>query len=85
MSGWGVETMDGGVLRRAGARGGPALWFYYWSPANTPAATQEYLRRHALRSRSFRGGHWPMVDDPDGTAHDIASFFEPLTAAHLPA
>jgi pimeloyl-ACP methyl ester carboxylesterase len=59
--------------------------FYYWSPENTPTATQEYLRRHALCSRSFRGGHWPMVDDPDGTAHEIASFFEPLMAPHRPA
>jgi hypothetical protein len=40
------------------------------------------LRRYALCSRSFRRGHWPMVDDPDGTAHEIASFFEPLTAGH---
>jgi pimeloyl-ACP methyl ester carboxylesterase len=58
----------------------PAL--YYWSAANTPPATQEYLRRHALLSRSFRGGHWPMVEDPAGTAHEIASFFEPLAARH---
>ena len=26
MSDWRVENMNGGVLRRAGARGGPALW-----------------------------------------------------------
>ena len=58
---------------------------YYWSSANTPAATQEYVQRHALCSRSFRGGHWPMVEDPDGTAHEIASFFEPLMGAQRSA
>lgn len=58
----------------------PIPTLYYWSPENTPAATQEYVRRHALCSRSFHGGHWPMVEDPDATAHAIASFFEPLIA-----
>jgi pimeloyl-ACP methyl ester carboxylesterase len=140
MSGWGVETVEGGVVRRAGAQGARvrtlaedpafgsarALWryhanvtlaepealldlgrsaraasagdglgteyraltipnLYHWSPDDTPVATQEYVRRHALCSRSFRGGHWPMVEDPDGTAHEIASFFEPLMARHRPA
>jgi pimeloyl-ACP methyl ester carboxylesterase len=55
---------------------------YYWSPENTPPATQAYVRRHALRSTSFRGGHWPMVEESDATAREIASFFEPLLARH---
>ncbi len=62
----------------------PIPSLYYWSTANTPVATQEYVRRHALCSRSFRGGHWPMIEDPDATAQAIASFFEPLMARHRP-
>ena len=53
---------------------------YYWSPANTPVATREYIHRHALCNRSFGGGHWPMIEDPDTTTQQIASFFEPLVA-----
>jgi hypothetical protein len=51
MSDWGVEAIEGGVLRC---------------------------------SRSFRGGHWPMFEDPDNTAREAASFFEPLLARHRP-
>ena len=53
---------------------------YYWSHANTPVATREYIHRHALCNRSFNAGHWPMIEDPEATAQQIASFFEPLVA-----
>ena len=29
LSGWGVETVEGGVVRSAGADGAPALWFVH--------------------------------------------------------
>lgn len=53
---------------------------YYWSPDNTPLATQNYLRKHGIPSVAFSGGHWPMVERPQHTAEQIASFFEPLFA-----
>jgi hypothetical protein len=51
---------------------------------STPVATQEYARSHALCSRSFHGGRWPMVDDPDATPQEIASFLEPLMGRRRP-
>jgi pimeloyl-ACP methyl ester carboxylesterase len=60
------------------ALGVPSL--YYWSPDNTPPETQAYIHDHALRHVVFRGGHWPMIDQPEATAGRIRAFFEPLFA-----
>lgn len=51
---------------------------YYWSAENTPVATQAYLREHQIRNVAFSGGHWPMIDNPQQAAAEIASFFEPV-------
>lgn len=56
----------------------PIPSLYYWSPGNTPAPTQDYLRRQGLRNVAFSGGHWPMVEQPQKTADQITAFFEPL-------
>jgi pimeloyl-ACP methyl ester carboxylesterase len=58
----------------------PVPSLYYWSPRNTPAATQAYVRKHGVRHAAFEGGHWPMMEQPDETARQIARFFEPLFA-----
>ncbi len=51
---------------------------YYWSRESTPPETQEYIRRHTLHNVEFAGGHWPMVEQPQETASQIAAFFQPL-------
>jgi pimeloyl-ACP methyl ester carboxylesterase len=47
---------------------------YYWSPHNTPSATQEYVRRHRISNESFSGGHWPMIESPARIAESIRMF-----------
>jgi pimeloyl-ACP methyl ester carboxylesterase len=54
---------------------------YYWSKANTPPETREYILKHALRNCEFSGGHWPMVEQPEETARQIAAFFRPMFLA----
>jgi pimeloyl-ACP methyl ester carboxylesterase len=66
----------GAEYRRLGV---PSL--YYWSPRNTPEPTQEYVRKHSLRNVTFAGGHWPMQDQPEAVAREIAGFFGPLAAS----
>ena len=51
---------------------------YYWSRESTPPETQEYIRRHTLHNVEFTGGHWPMVEQPQETASQIAAFFQPF-------
>jgi pimeloyl-ACP methyl ester carboxylesterase len=68
---------------RAGALGAeyralPVPSLYYWSPQNTPSPTQAYLREHGVRNAAFEGGHWPMIEQPEETARQIAGFFQPL-------
>jgi pimeloyl-ACP methyl ester carboxylesterase len=48
--------------------------WYYWSPANTPVATQQYVRRHRLANESFSGGHWPTIENPSRVAESIRRF-----------
>jgi pimeloyl-ACP methyl ester carboxylesterase len=55
---------------------------YYWSRESTPRETQEYIREHALHRVVFAGGHWPMVEQPQETASQIAAFFQPLFLAY---
>jgi pimeloyl-ACP methyl ester carboxylesterase len=59
----------------------PAPTLYYWSPENTSRETRTYLRKHRLPDVVFTGGHWPMVEQPEETARQIAAFFEPLLLA----
>jgi pimeloyl-ACP methyl ester carboxylesterase len=60
----------------------PMPGLYYWSRDNTPPRTVEYVRRHSLRNVEFRGGHWPMIEQPEEMASVIAAFFRPIFTAH---
>jgi pimeloyl-ACP methyl ester carboxylesterase len=51
---------------------------YLWSPENTPAETQAFIRDCGLRNQVIRTGHWPMIEQPDATARHISDFFGPL-------
>ena len=35
-----------------------------------------------MHNVEFAGGHWPMVEQPQETAGQIAAFFQPLVLAH---
>jgi pimeloyl-ACP methyl ester carboxylesterase len=35
-----------------------------------------------LRNVVFAAGHWPMVEQPQETAEEIAAFFRPLFRAY---
>jgi pimeloyl-ACP methyl ester carboxylesterase len=49
---------------------------YYWSADNTPAETQAFIRRQGLEAAAFKGGHWPMVEQPEATARRLLQFFD---------
>jgi pimeloyl-ACP methyl ester carboxylesterase len=50
---------------------------YYWSPANTAAATRHWIAESAIDQYQFaNAGHWPSIDQPSETARAIASFFD---------
>jgi pimeloyl-ACP methyl ester carboxylesterase len=51
---------------------------YLWSLESAPAETQAFIRDHRLRNQVIATGHWPMIEQPDATAHHIRAFFEPL-------
>jgi len=55
---------------------------YYWSRDNTPRETQEYIHEHRLDRIVSAGGHWPMIEQPQETASQIAAFFRPLFLAY---
>lgn len=59
----------------------PIPSLYYWSRQNTPPETHEYIRRHELRNVEFAGGHWPMIEQAQEMANEIAAFFQPLFLA----
>jgi len=61
----------------------PVPSLYYWSRANTPPQTQEYIQTYGLRNVEFTGGHWPMIEQPQATANAIAAFFQPRALATL--
>ncbi len=77
-----AASRNDGLGEEYQALGIPRL--YYWSPDNTPRETQAYILDHALRHAVFRGGHWPMLDQPEATARQIRTFFEPLFAGPAP-
>jgi thioesterase domain-containing protein len=54
---------------------------YYWSPDNTPTETQTFIEERRLAALTFRGGHWPMVEQPDATARRLHQFFESVLAS----
>jgi pimeloyl-ACP methyl ester carboxylesterase len=50
---------------------------YYWSPNNTPLATQRWLNEHQPPQRQFgNASHWPTIDQPEYTARAISDFFD---------
>jgi pimeloyl-ACP methyl ester carboxylesterase len=54
---------------------------YYWSPENTPIETRTFIDEHRLEALTFKGGHWPMVEQPAATARRLHQFFESVLAS----
>jgi hypothetical protein len=49
---------------------------YYWSPANTAETTKHWIAKSDLDQHQFaNASHWPTIDQPNETAHAIASFY----------
>lgn len=52
---------------------------YYWSRENTTTASQRWIERSGLDHWQFTdASHWPMVDQPNATAHVIEAFYAGL-------
>jgi pimeloyl-ACP methyl ester carboxylesterase len=59
----------------------PIPLLYYWSAANTPAKTRDFISSKPLSNHEFSGAsHCPTIDAPKATGEMISGFFKQLSS-----